>query len=93
MKDYAKRRTQATKKKLKSRPSFKARHSQEKVIPNSQLMILLALAFLSAFTSLYYFNTDIKIFEPREVSNEIEFNFPIRLQENEILIEIDESIK
>jgi len=56
-------------------------------------MILLALAFLSAFTSIYYFNTDIKIFEPRQVSNEIEFNFPIKLQENEILIEVDESMK
>ena len=57
MKDFAKRRAQATKKNLKSRPSFKARHSQEKVIPNSQLMILLGLAFLSALISVYR-NTD-----------------------------------
>ena len=40
----------------------------------------------------YYFKTDIKIFEPREINNEIEFNFPTKFKENEILIEIDEVI-
>ena len=93
MKDFAKRKAQANKKNLRSRHSFKARHIQDKVIPNSQILILLFLALLSAITSIYYFNSDIKIFEPREISNEIEFNFPIKLQENEILIEIDQSLK
>jgi len=92
MKDFAKRRSQATIKKSKSRPTYTARYSQEKVIPNSQLFFLIFLAGLCALTSLYYFKTDIKIFEPREINNEIEFNFPTKFKENEILIEIDEVI-
>ena len=92
MKDFAKRRSQATIKKSKSRPTYTARYSQEKVIPNSQLFFLIFLAGLCILVSLYYFKTDIKIFEPREINNEIEFNFPAKFKENEILIEIDEVI-
>lgn len=89
MKDFAKRKSQATLKKSKNRPSYKARHSQEKVIPNSQLFFLLFLAIICIFTSLYYFGTDIKTFEPREINNKIEFNFPTKFEENEILIKVD----
>ncbi len=93
MKDFANRKTYKKSNTLSNtRASFKSKKNTAQ-ISFSIIGSLVLCSFFLIFFSNFYFDTDIKLIEPREETNSVRIDFPSSLLEDNVLVETFSSLE
>lgn len=87
MKDYANRKSIGRSQGRTKKTVYRSKRKNIEIVSSTFLFGLAALAAALIATSIFYFGTDIKSVDQRNIKNTVTINFPTSLMENSILIE------
>ena len=91
MKDFAQKISSSRKKPKKNKTIFRSKNRTKPVFAKKIIISLLATSLLTIFTSFYLFDTNLEIFEPTPLSeNMVSITFPESLKGETVLVEIEE---
>ncbi len=90
MKDYANRKSLSRSKGKSKKTVYRSKRRNVEVVPSVFLFSLGISAFLLIVTSIFYFGTDIKSINQRNINNTVTINFPTSLMEDSVLIETNQ---
>ena len=87
MKDYANRKSLSRSKGKSKKTVYRSKRKKVEVVPSIFLLGLGFTAFFLIVISVFYFGTDIKSIDQRNITNTVTINFPTSLMEDSVLIE------
>jgi len=87
MKDYANRKSLSRSKGKAKKTVYRSKRKNVEVVPSVFLLGLGFTAFFLIVISVFYFGTDIKSIDQRNINNTVTINFPTSLMEDSVLIE------
>ena len=90
MKDYANRNSIGKSQGKTKKTVYRSKRKNIETVPSTFLFGLAALAVLLTCISVFYFGTDIKTIDQRNIKNTVTINFPTSLMENSVLIETND---
>ena len=90
MKDYANRKSLSRSKGKSKKTVYRSKRRNVEVVPSAFLFSLGISAFLLIVTSIFYFGTDIKSINQRNINNTVTINFQTSLMEDSVLIETNQ---